>query len=609
MDLRSVVQVSSSAAWSSAEHFTAAAKSGAEQVSAAARTGAEHVAVVADNVSAAARTGAGHVAAVADNVREQWHQRSPIFDVLHRGDQVTGEAWGNAEPGTQTRPPMVLRLTSYDQLTPCSMEVEWENGSGERQRWSSHWHPLCSFFEAEKVLPSSVTDVSVSFKVQAVVKSYFIPKVSMDEEHRLFCDDSGESVPETFWFWTTDHNAVNDSIAIDITFEIKGSPSECRMNRVWNAARGSLPIRAYEFWPDIESRPLPRPHLQVLQDTDCAATPADCHSDPVSLCDIASRRLVAAAKAVQQERRQTLSELHRVDEHLTRQWVAVNSTNTAGAGLAVASAAALFINPLVGLGLGVASAATNGVATAGDYLADQAILSDVRWCLNKDDMNIFAVADLQQEWLRAHDHAGLVLSIGKNRKVVSLEEVGFYGRTGARVGLAVASTVANAAETASSLAVSSTAASSAAAGARVAPLASKALGVAGAVVSTGLAVHGWVTTKSLQTLARQRLTEISQSMLGTQRWLAAISELECVICLSSIELQDEAQCCEHSWHYSHRKCLQQWEAECTAHGRMTSCPLCCGPLSSRRGRLEDLMMEDMCMLVPEAELEVGTTSI
>ena len=44
----------------------------------------------------------------------------------------------------------------------------------------------------------------------------------------------------------------------------------------------------------------------------------------------------------------------------------VNSTNTVTAGLAIGASAAMFTAPPVGLGLGIASAATAGVAQVGD---------------------------------------------------------------------------------------------------------------------------------------------------------------------------------------------------------------------------------------------------
>lgn len=600
-DLRAAVQVGTEAAQSGAEQLSAAAgaeiaewhrvaRLGAEQVSGATRTGAEQL-------SAVARTSADHVGAAAVSLRQRMQDQPPLFNILPRREEEAGEAWGDAEVGTRTVPPLVLRMVSSDQLTPCSMEVEWENGSGIRQHWSSHWHPLSSFFEAEKVLPCNITHVSVRFKVQAVVKSFYVEKVNRHQNCSVVHDAHGETCQETFWFMTTRlDDTYDDMLGLDMTFELKGLPSECHVSRTWNSGRGSLPARGYESWPDHVSRPRPRPPLKVLQDADSAALPRAVTCDPLSACNKATQRLAAAAKALQEVRRETLAELRCIDEHLTRQWVAVNSTNTAGAGLAVASAAALFVNPLVGIGLGVASAATSGVATAGDYLADKAVLAEVRRSINEDDMNVFAVASLQQEWLQARDRAGVMWSSGmKQEQAVSMEDLSIYGLNGVRVGLAVAHSVVNVADTAGAFTV---AAESAAVAGRVAPVASKALGVAGAVVSTGMAVHGWVTTKSLQALTRKRLTEISQSMLGTQRWLAAMSELQCTICLSAIALTDEVQCCKDSWHYSHRRCLEQWDTECRATGRATTCPLCCGPVSTRRGRLEDLMMEDMRMLVP-----------
>merc|ERR1719329_932409 len=133
------------------------------------------------------------------------------------------------------------------------------------------------------------------------------------------------------------------------------------------------------------------------------------------------------------------------------------------------------------------------------------------------------------------------------------------------------------------------AARGAALGARAAPLAVRALGVVGAVVSTGVAVHGWTTSKMLQDLVRGKRAELATSMLDTQRWLAAMSELECSICLGNIGLTEQVSCCRDSWHYTHRRCLQNWASECRAAGRESTCPLCCGPLDNRTGPLEGMI--------------------
>lgn len=177
---------------------------------------------------------------------------------------------------------------------------------------------------------------------------------------------------------------------------------------------------------------------------------------------------------------------------------------------------------------------------------------------------------------------------------MSLEEIAVYGTQGVQVGLAIANTVVTVAdEVGRAMAITAEGASFTS---KVAPMATKVFGVAGAVLSTGMAVHGWATTKSLQVFARRRLAEISSSTLDTQRWLAAMSQLECPICLGNIELSEEVTCCRDSWHYAHLHCIRQWAHECQSHGRDANCPLCCGALSSRDGVLEELIREDICSL-------------
>jgi hypothetical protein len=58
------------------------------------------------------------------------------------------------------------------------MEVEWEDGTGIRQHWSS-WMPTwdSSWYGAEKLLPSSVYDICVRFKGHGPGGPWVIPKV------------------------------------------------------------------------------------------------------------------------------------------------------------------------------------------------------------------------------------------------------------------------------------------------------------------------------------------------------------------------------------------------------------------------------------------------
>ena len=196
----------------------------------------------------------------------------------------------------------------------------------------------------------------------------------------------------------------------------------------------------------------------------------------------------------------------------------------------------------------------------------------------------------------ARDKVGEIVRSGVPDKD-NLKEFGLYTTQGMKVGISVAGTAVGIADQ-----VVLGGAETASIGARAVPVAARALGVVGAVVSTGVAVHGWVTTKGLQETCRSRLTSVNSATVATQRWLAAMSQLECSICLGAIELHEEARCCSKSWHYAHAHCLGDWEKECEQHGRPATCPLCCGPLSLKRGVLQDLMVEDIQNYMNEAQL-------
>ncbi len=45
----------------------------------------------------------------------------------------------------------------------------------------------------------------------------------------------------------------------------------------------------------------------------------------------------------------------------------------------------------------------------------------------------------------------------------------------------------------------------------------------------------------IQDLVKARQTELASSLLETQRWLAAVSALECPVCLEQIALSDEVR--------------------------------------------------------------------
>mmetsp|Transcript_62495 Transcript_62495/g.116157 ORF Transcript_62495/g.116157 Transcript_62495/m.116157 type:complete len:608 (-) Transcript_62495:41-1864(-) len=575
------------AAQTEALRVAAVAQSGAEQVSEAAQSGAAKV------VAGVERLKSG---GLSSPVSGQPSQRECGYS------ESAPQAWGDSAAGSSSKPPMRFRMCSSDYLAHRSMELEWDNGSGERQRWSSYMDPLSGWWEAEKVLPASATNVCVRFNVHILTNSYRLPKY--DRRRRCRSPkrvDSEEPEMEEIWFLG---GRGPDTGAVDATFELQGLPSECNVWRAWNAARGrNTPAAEWEAWEDEQTKPKARSSLLVLEAADAACMPCQnlATNEPLQHCATTTKRLVAAVKALQSVRRDVLSQLRSLDDRMTGQWAAVNSTNTLSAGLAVAGAAALFVAPPVGIGLGIGSAVSGGAASAGDAAADSIVVAELRKCLVVADMSSFAVAELQQDWLQARDRAeGALRAAEQNGDWFKLKELGLYTSQGMQVGVAIAHTAVNIAD---QVVLGGTAAAETASiGVRAMPVAAKALGVVGAVISTGVAVHGWVSTKSLQETCRSRMDEAEQSMISTQRWLAAMSELECPICLGGVELQEEARCCSQSWHYAHAKCLADWERECEAARRCPTCPLCCGPLSSKSGVLEELIVQELQRHISDAQL-------
>lgn len=606
------------AAWKTAEMLALTAQTRADQLSVIAQNSADQVLRKQQEVAEAADEFAGatvdQLAATADVVEsaasKMWDAvgvalSTSIFtedhDACLREDR-TREASSSEhailtvdDESDHMLLPVRLCMTSSDCLCFRSMEVEWDQGSGERQLWSSHVDPVCSWYEAEKVLPSTAVNIRVRFKTHAVTSSY-INKVDRQNECRWVKAGYG-LIPEEMWLRQDEEKR---RAAIDHTFELRGALGDCHVWRTWNAARGlQLHPEAWESWEDATSRPQRKMRFKVLQAARvaCSMPSAAAEKNPLENLSIACKRLVAAAKALQEARRATLARLQSIDEKLTGQWVAVNSGNTIGAGLAVASAALLIVAPPVGAvgaaGLGVGSAAACTASTAGDVVADQVMMADLRHILADDDANTLIVAELQREWLQARDRAGSELKAsGKDLDEMSLEELGQLGLHGVRVGLAVAHTIVTAAIGVPN--ANLVAAEASLLGSRALPIAARFLSVAGAVVSVGAAAHGWATTKSLQGTVRKRLQDITRSMLMTERWLAGMNELECPICMRRIELSDDVRGCKGSWHYSHSACLEQWVAKCSASSREASCPVCCGPLAPHTGILEMLIADDMC---------------
>jgi hypothetical protein len=253
--------------------------------------------------------------------------------------------------------------------------------------------------------------------------------------------------------------------------------------------------------------------------------------------------------------------------------------------------------------------------------------------------NSFAVLELEQEWLRARKqviaHSGRFIH---TEQAMDSSDAGAITSYGANLGASVMKVLVEASTYEARAALATQAAVTAEGSSTVAiPMAARTLGVVGAAVSVGIAIHGWTSTKTSQTLVRDTVQELSRAIAGTQRWLASVGMLECAICGCSINLSHDAGCCQDSWHCFHEPCLRLWANKCaagldesaeTAVERASSscrpcdpyrsrdadgllCPVCLAPLGSCRAVLEELLAQPIPLVKPtpsvaRAPLENGT---
>mmetsp|Transcript_77279 Transcript_77279/g.202769 ORF Transcript_77279/g.202769 Transcript_77279/m.202769 type:complete len:536 (+) Transcript_77279:3-1610(+) len=466
-------------------------------------------------------------------------------------------------------------MVSADFLCARSMEVEWEDGTGQRQSWSS-WNDELEggWYEAEKLLGAGAVDVCVSFSVRSLGGPWQVCRVDRSRNCEWVKED-GDFEAEEVWLRA---GGQIDSVTIDAVFELCGGIQACYLGRAWNAARspGLLP-EEWERWEDRETRPAAEERCRTLEAADGAAPVIVAGSPKVQLT-CTTKRACAGMHALLDIHRRTLRGLRELDARFTGQWVGVNVTNTASAGLGIASAVLLFAAPPVGVGLGVGSAITGGIAFAGDSLADRAHLSDLKRQLSRDAREAFVVAELLKEWLQARQ-AMLDGSSGGRRPPSLCEDLESTCSSNASTATnesAAPMTVGGAFET--SLTAGAVVDGVAVAGTRVADqmgkaacAASQVLGVAGALISTGFAIRGWSTTKDGQKSVRDKIAEVQGRMVQMQQLLASVDRLECPACAEAVILADTVRRCEHERHCFHAQCVRNWEC----------CPACSSGLSER----------------------------
>lgn len=469
-------------------------------------------------------------------------------------------------------PPVRLRMRSFDALTWRSMEVEWENGTGIRQTWSS-WSDAVEngWYEAVKLLPASVTDIRVSFQVHGLGGPFNVARVDRSNG----CCWVDGAAPEAIWFRAGTDNIFDE---IDAVFELRGCFPKNYVSRAWNSANSSETREIWERW-DGDERPLLEPRPPILKVIDAAESPRAGRGSPEAYLDATSKRLYAGALELKEVHQRTIKGLQSLDESFTAQWWSVNSGNTVSAGLGIGAAVTLFFLPPVGIGLGIGSAVAGIGTTTADIVVERSSMADLREHFSKDTLTSFIVAELFREWTQAKDQAGQASQAAHSVSTTEFsEEAGISGAralhaNAAVVNAAVAKVGVEAVEgSMASARAGAAAAESAQVVASTAAAASKVIGIAGAVLSTGIAIHGWSTTKLGQSMIRAKIEELSNRVLCIQVLLAYGGRLECSICLDSVSPMDRMRRCARNFHIFHLRCLQTWERA----DANQPCPNCMG---------------------------------
>eukprot|EP00450_Noctiluca_scintillans_P023848 CAMPEP_0194525782 /NCGR_PEP_ID=MMETSP0253-20130528/61368_1 /TAXON_ID=2966 /ORGANISM="Noctiluca scintillans" /LENGTH=554 /DNA_ID=CAMNT_0039370549 /DNA_START=114 /DNA_END=1778 /DNA_ORIENTATION=- len=470
-----------------------------------------------------------------------------------------------ARPGLPVR----LRMFSRDVLSWRSMEVEWDE-AGIRHVWSSWTDELGGrWYEAEKLLPSNATNICVHFQVHGPGGPWDIGMVDRHQKCAWVVDPSDDCVfIETLWFRT---GTEDIAIGIDAVFELSGALDSCHLSRAWNFGRLG-PQQQWEFWPDLGECPLSPDPASVLDAADRAAPPSSlCHEDPLARFLTAHLRVCAAARELLNVHQETLGGLAQVDRKFTGQWVGANVGATATAGLGIASAVFLFTLPPLGLGLGVGSALTGGVSYAGDKVADQYIKNDLRKQLSKDAWNSYMAGELLQAWCEAQLAIGAASGCREATQTCCDNSVTSQGTDIAQVvdvGLSATAVAEGTAQTVSNVIRNSQLFGVASA----AVVATQVFGIAGALISTGMAVNGWANMKPGQRIARAHIRAMKIRVVQLQHLLAAVDHVECPLCSLHITLADDVWRCKRACHCFHASCILQC---CSTEGGVPKCS-CCG---------------------------------
>lgn len=296
------------------------------------------------------------------------------------------------------------------------MEVKWCDETNEKQRWSSDEDNFCTPYEAEKVLPSCVTNITVQFKVVlSDGHKRDVCKVDRSvggakENARLLASSNGkafkESAPEVVELRTNPAKIIDNdrgtSNSIDAIFTLAGSSNDCYLKSAWNAAGEP---RSWEVNDYESERPEPSLPLPVLIAADETPTPPSELMNSASGVVYATNRFVAALRALQEVRRVGMEQLAQIDKNFDLQWWLINIGNTASLISDTTSALTVVSDPVTSIVTGFMGATITSSCWIYDTIGEEAFNKKARTLLFWMLRNCVAVQELEKKWLRATKRA------------------------------------------------------------------------------------------------------------------------------------------------------------------------------------------------------------
>eukprot|EP00931_Biecheleriopsis_adriatica_P040095 TRINITY_DN22935_c0_g1_i4.p1 TRINITY_DN22935_c0_g1~~TRINITY_DN22935_c0_g1_i4.p1 ORF type:complete len:736 (-),score=132.82 TRINITY_DN22935_c0_g1_i4:233-2440(-) len=459
--------------------------------------------------------------------------------------------------------PVRIRMTSADKLCARVLVIEWEDGGNLRQRWRSADDALENgWFEVEKLLPPTATNIAVQFQLKCPRKNLDVYAVDRHNGCSWVMLGKERYAPEVICLRV---GAGHFSDPIDVVFELKGPVHRCFVHRAWNAARQGGTPEEWEFWDDEDSKPPCEGLPATLAAANDAISP-QVFEDPKSYLRACECRLAASVQALLDVHRETLRALQGLDSSCNWNWLRANMGTSFSAGLMIAAVPSTILLPPLGIGLAIAGSVASTAAYGGDAMQERWSLGRLRRQLSWDNWNAFVVIDLLRAWvlalketepyLKKHAAPGvddqLMSDPGKTKNQPSSSS------TAIRMATGVVTTFSD--EAAAAL-----------------PVLGPAGVIVGAVMSTGIAIHGWTSQKFSQKEVRAKLADLKRRLICHQFLLARLGALRCPLCDLCISENEPAARCAAQLHVFHKSCV--------VGKSLNSCACCASTLDVDEGSL------------------------